>query len=258
MTIVNLIPHRYVQRRKVAARQRVWIIAGMIYVVTIGVAYLFARARWNNDDRDGTNTIRLMQADIAVNEKSVAKSTQQVNEYASALKELSQITDQPDWGLLLGVVAKMCGEETVLSKCVITAPKNSSDLPVVTAHAAASTNANRGAANGARVLELQGYGNSQKAVTQFALQLEKSGLFENVTIGKTSRESFGKFDAVAFRMECPLKQVSEAVRTPASNRKTAPAEKPANRLKGRPENARPLSASSPHGTVAGTREAGEE
>ena len=78
MTSVNLIPTQYRLRRKVAARKRIWIIVGMAYVVLLVMFYIFWGAIWNSDSIDGTNTLRLLRADIDSNEKMIDKTSKQI------------------------------------------------------------------------------------------------------------------------------------------------------------------------------------
>ena len=226
----------------------------MVYGALIAVSYLNWAAVWSSDDRDGSNTLRLIQADIEANEKIVQKSSQQIAEYNSALKQFSLINDQPDWGLLLGLISKMCGEDVVLSRCVIGLPK-----PVLHQNGQPASNggAIATAVNGSenKILELQGYGNSQKAIAQLALKLEASGLFESVSIGKTTRENFGKIDAMSFKMECPLKLVGE-VRTPESE-PGPPMPMPAKTGKEKLPDKKELKTAGPS-SVANTRDAGDE
>ena len=240
MTHVNLIPIRYRLKRKALAYRRVWIISGIAYLVCLVVVFVFWRALWSNDDRDGSNTIGLLRSDIDNNDKMIDKAARQIADLNVATAELSQISDRPDWGLLLGVIANGCGDQLVLSRCTLSMPAKPAQNVVQTGRAPAAA--------AAMTIDLQGYGANPKTVTDFALKLEMTGLFENVNIGKTTRELFGTQSATAFTMQCPLKFQGDASFLPSRSGVLLP-DKPSQR----PAMRRPLTAPNPS-TIAGTRE----
>ena len=60
------------------------------------------------------------------------------------------------------------------------------------------------------ILDISGFGRSQKAISQFVLRLEGSKLFEKVTAVKTNREPFMAGKAMAFQIRCLLGRKQEA------------------------------------------------
>jgi len=59
-------------------------------------------------------------------------------------------------------------------------------------------------------LDLAGLAQSQSAVSQFVLRLEKARVFDEVRLVQTGRKPFLKGEAVAFQLECSLTGKKEA------------------------------------------------
>jgi len=110
---------------------------------------------------------------------------------------------QPDWGVLLRLLAEKLSHEVVLKQCQLVRAEDTPP-PATAAAAPEQAYAQGGAGGGRFVLVVNGLGRSHTAVSQFVLRLEKIGLFDRVTLIKTSRESFVKGQAVAFQLECLL------------------------------------------------------
>jgi hypothetical protein len=91
-----------------------------------------------------------------------------------------------DWSVLLALLAETTRDEVVLRRCRLSA----------------------GAGRAPRVgpprgtLEVDGFGSTQSAVSDFVLRLEHTQLFRYVKLIETRREPLGTGFAVAFRIEC--------------------------------------------------------
>ena len=198
MLSVNLIPIRRRQERRLRARARKWGVAVSVYAVLLALGYVAWRLEWATDDRDFTRQLTLVHSDLDEAAKSIDALRASLKESQLVLQLNQAVAGQPDWSLLLALLGKLRGEDIVLNRCDLeAAPKGSTALldefavPVV--------------------LKIQGYGNTQAEVSQFALRLERTGLFQDVSLVKTNRESFLAGEAVAFRLECQLKSDSTDV-----------------------------------------------
>jgi hypothetical protein len=190
MIHVNLIPMRRRHQRLQRARRRAWIAVASVYALALALGYGSWRGLWNEDDRDLTRQLTLARGDIDEADKSIAHVRSTFNIVSGELRANETITGQPDWSVLLALIAKLRGDEVVLDHCGLDATNWDAGTP-------------KGAA--AVVLRLQGHGRTQAAVSQFVLGLEQTGLFEAVSILKTNREAFGGTDAIAFKLECRLR-----------------------------------------------------
>ena len=125
---------------------------------------------------------------------------------AGELKSARAVGGQPDWGVLLTLLAENVGDDVVLEFCRLRpvgrawnslrggrsydpgtagqAPQALDDSPLL--------------------LELSGLGLSQTAVSGFILRLERTELFDRVRLIKSSRRAFLHKKAIAFQLECLL------------------------------------------------------
>ena len=200
MISVNLIPMRRRQDRLLRARRIRWIVGATLYGIVLAVGYGAWRIAWSEDSRDLTHQLTLLQSDIEDGTRSVARLRAALRESHLVIKANQDVNGQPDWSLLLALLARLKGDDLVLNRCGLSVAQKD-------VGSSASAVAVAGARSPAS-LQLQGYGRSQAAISQFALSLERTGLFENVALVKTNRQAFVGGEAVAFRVECQLKGAS--------------------------------------------------
>jgi hypothetical protein len=123
------------------------------------------------------------------------------------------VAHQPDWSVLLGLLAQSLGEEIVLTSCKLESQPPTPDAPAPMPRPGAAAPAPESTAAAAALrepgarrytLQISGIGRTQSSVSQFVLRLERLGLFERVTILKTARELFGEHDSIGFRLEATM------------------------------------------------------
>jgi hypothetical protein len=119
-----------------------------------------------------------------------------MNDAQARLDTIRVINEQPDWSVLLRLIAKASTDQIVLTGCRLDLQADANR----TNARPATTQPN--AAN--HVLSITGFGRTQAAVSHFVLRLEEAKLFDRVSLIKTSREAFSSGEAVAFRIECSL------------------------------------------------------
>jgi len=135
-------------------------------------------------------------------------------ELADAQRKLESsraIGKQPDWSVLLALLAESLGQEVVLDRCELAA----AGAPIGGGPLRTPSGGDKPArpeGDGRFVFRLSGFGRSQMAVSQFALRLERIGLFDQVRLIKTDRRPFLSGKAVAFRLECLLEGKGSATR----------------------------------------------
>jgi hypothetical protein len=115
------------------------------------------------------------------------------------LKANRAVGNQPDWSLLLALLARNLGDQVVLSQCEL-----KPDVPGEAAVGAAGASDQPRPARGGFILKLAGYGETQPDVSRFVLNLERAGLFDQVRLVRTSSRAFLSASAIAFELECGL------------------------------------------------------
>lgn len=175
---------------------RTWATALGAYGVLLICAYAACFAFGQDDSgailkemRETTERFRASAEQIHVLRDSVAESSQQLG----AVRVLAQ---NPDWSLLLAMVARNLDKEVVLDRCSLAPVDNG----VEASHPAEG----EAVIYQRYLLDLSGFGQSQSSVSQFVLRLEKSRLFESVRLIKTQTRNFMDGQAVSFRLECAL------------------------------------------------------
>jgi hypothetical protein len=193
---VNLIPRQRTQRLRRQARRRTWVTLCSVYAMFLAVASIVARVSGVSDDRVLRQEYELASARAAQEQQSVQGMRDELRQMGTMLRANRTVGDQPDWSVLLALLARACGEDVVLREVALGLP---GDM-----RRAAAVDAPSPASDAALLVTVGGLGRSQQAVTQFVVRLEDCGLFRQVTLLDTRREPLLSSDAVAFRLECAL------------------------------------------------------
>jgi len=192
----NLIPAHRREKRSRIRRVRSWVTALGAYGVLLICAYAACFAFGQDESgtifkemRETTDRFRASAEQIHILRDSVAESSQQL----AAARVLAQ---NPDWSLLLAMVARNLTKEVVLDRCSL--------APVDAGIDANPPGEDETVIYQRYLLDLSGFGQSQTSVSQFVLRLEQSHLFESVRLIKTQTRDFMDGQAVSFRLECTL------------------------------------------------------
>lgn len=186
---INLVPAA--RREAASSRRRIRLWAGALacYTMLVCLGLVAARVAWHRDDAPLHAQLSANTATIQSKQMRLARTRQELDRIRALLDANRAVGQQPDWSVLLAVLADTIGEDVVLDHCAVE-PTGGTKVPV-------------DASAGIR-LELAGFGRSQLAVSQFVLRLERSTLFSRVTLLDTHREPFLADDAIAFNIECSL------------------------------------------------------
>jgi hypothetical protein len=125
--------------------------------------------------------IRMLQGELATQE--------------ATLKANQALEGQPDWSCLLSLLARSLGDGAVVKRCELR-PRPPAG-PVTPASASQKE-------GDAYALRVSGVGRTVADVLQFAGELERSGLFDQIRLVKTDTEPFLSTTATSFEMEGSL------------------------------------------------------
>ena len=202
MTRDNLIPAWRLRKRSRLNRVRTWAIALGVYGALLAGTYVACLAFGADDGkavleqmRHSTERFRKAGKEIHTLRASLTEASRQI----AAAHSLAQ---NPDWSLLLAMVARELSDDVVLDRCSLAPVDTGADEKPSAAPAEAL---GAGEVLYQRyLLDLSGFAQTQTSVSQFVLRLESSRLFESVRLIKTQKRQFMDSQAVSFRIECAL------------------------------------------------------
>ncbi|MFO8012814.1 MAG: hypothetical protein R6X20_05845 [Phycisphaerae bacterium] len=190
----NLIPSHRLEAARRRRRLKAWVGAVSVYAAVLVTVYVACVCAW------GVDAGSLERRRQAAAER-VEQVSRQIQETQAHLAEAQRTLDanrtiggHPDWSLLLMLLSANMNDGVVLRQCRLTPPGAEDDTP---GEAPATDGV------GWR-LEMAGYGRQVTAVSQFALAMEKTGLFDEVRLLKTVRQPFLAGQATHFQIRCDL------------------------------------------------------
>jgi len=187
---VNLIPTPKTLQAEKRKRTRKWIAACIAYVGMLCAVYAGCRQRWGGENLQA-DELEQVSSSIAVHNRKIADVKQASLTLRAMIDANNAVGKQPDWSILLALLARDLGNDVVLKHCQLDLV---SDAPTL--------------AGGSKpkpfVLRIRGMGRTQMAVSTFVLRLENMGLFTEVKRTKASVETFMTTRAVAFELDCTL------------------------------------------------------
>jgi hypothetical protein len=199
---VNLIPPARILARKRTTRLRRWASVVPAFASVLLAIYAGLRTTWHTDT--ATVQATLVQFDAANRsiEQQIAKARAEAAKQQITLKAHRAVGEQPNWGVLLYIIAGRLGENTVLNNCSLE-PMLEPGKP------------DQGARPARFRVTLTGMGRDQEAVSAFVLALEREAdprLFDHVRLLESRRAPFAGKDAVIYRIECLLSDAAAEVK----------------------------------------------
>jgi Tfp pilus assembly protein PilN len=144
--------------------------------------------------------------------QAATQATREVEAHLAAQSAMLQASrsaqDQPDWSLLLALVAQSLNEDVVLKQCDLV-PGPTPGAPESTAAGRPPEGAGPTESAAVPTFRTAGYGKTMEAVLQFAQALERTGLFDQIRLVKTAPEAFLSGTAIGFQLDCALGQKME-------------------------------------------------
>lgn len=213
MVKINLISTGRLNARRQRARARRWLVAGSIYTLVLIVGCGAYRLIWQVNTPNGGATLQDLQAQTQSIQDAINETQARLEETSLSLKASRELSEHPDWSLLLRFLADMLGDDLVLRGCDIRmlTPGVTDDIQ---AAADRSSPAAQRAVDDAATrplirLSIQGMGRSLQAVSQFALRIEQTRLFTHVKLVDTNLEPYLKGKVITFHIECTLEPAAE-------------------------------------------------
>ncbi len=202
MTSVNLIPvPRLIARRRATVLRR-WAWASGVYAACLAGAYGGVAAAWDYDRGGLQRTVDIESK--GNNDRRARRQELDLGyERSRAMLEANRaVGQQPDWSILLRLLAKQAANSIVLRDCqvqplaepVVVAPGKKELTPVSNADVQPAR----------YMVKMRAMAKDLGAVSAFAVRLRECALFEKVDVMESKREPFMAGEAVSFRLECLL------------------------------------------------------
>ena len=207
MKCFNLMPTPRRQAKACRARARQWLAVGVAFVGMLVMICITCHKTWGVGPEPLADEIRQTTDRIKASGRTIAELREQLVASRWKLDTVRGVGRQPDWSVLLTLLADGLGNEVVLRSCELdeilipleraAGRRGEPRIPVTSVSEDKKKRI-------AFVLSVSGFGRSQTAVSQFVLRLERSGMFDNVRLVSTIREPFLNGKAIAFRLKCRL------------------------------------------------------
>ena len=188
----NLIPLHRLEAGRRRRRLQAWVAAASVYAAALVAVYVGCVCAWGVDAKALARRHQATGQRVQQIRRQIEKAQADLAEARRTVEANEAISGHPDWSLLLMLLAHHMNESVVLQECSLT-PGNAEDDPP-----AEPTD------TGGWRLDMNGFGREVTAVSQFALALEKTGLFNEVRLLKTVRQPFLAGQATHFQIRCDL------------------------------------------------------
>jgi Tfp pilus assembly protein PilN len=194
MMTINLLPNRRQVRLQQRRRMRTWGIGVGVYTGVLGA--VFAGAYMIRPPGPETINRQLASAELQIQDsvRVIATLQAEMKDTERTLTTMQRIGPKPDWSVALAEFGATAGEDIVIGDITMRQRKRS-----------ASAGGSRiDEPSDAVTLRVSGYGRNQRAVTDFLMALNQSGLIDSTKLLKSEREPlFGGY-AAAFIVECDI------------------------------------------------------
>src|SRR5687768_10000156 len=111
MKKVNLLPSPRRQAKRLRAALRRCVGACSAYAVLLAAACVAGRAAWDHADPAVAGRLEELAAQIHQAERDIGTARAELTTVNSLLQSTRTVADQPDWGLLLALMADKTGED---------------------------------------------------------------------------------------------------------------------------------------------------
>lgn len=209
MTGINLIPVHRILAMQRRIRVRLWMRIDSICIGGLLIICAVVTAVFDQSVANVADELAFLEEKVANVNRSIGALRPQLSEVKLTLEASRAVQKQPDWSVLLALLANLQGDQIVM-RSVKTEPMGPGNpaagvSEIISVEENSATDDDR---SGYRLV-LGGLGKTQSAVSQFVLRLEQCGLFERVTVIRTNREGFMSDHAVAFELLCTMGRAKE-------------------------------------------------
>ena len=204
MTGINLIPAHRILAMQRRIRVRLWMRIDSICICVLLIICAVAMPLFDQSATSVADELVFLDKKSTDMNRSISALLPELSEAKLTLDASRAMQKQPDWSVLLALLANLQGDQIVMRN-VQTKPMGGGHVAaggseVVSAEEISAAGDNRSGYQ----LVLGGMGKTQNAISQFVLRLEQCGLFERVRVIMTNREGFMSDHAVSFELLCTM------------------------------------------------------
>lgn len=208
---INLIPMEFIQSRRYRLRVRRWSILGGAYGLVLLAITIVLQATWSFDDQAVAEQLNRATQGMQAAEKTMADLRIQLAEAVKQLEAGRAVSVQPDWSVLLALLSDARQSSVALQSISVqpleikdhsasaAAPSKQTGSPQAKTAAAAIQRPNY-------LLTISGLSQGQNEVSKFALRLERTGLFTQVALKESVRQTIGSTRVAGFKINCELSE----------------------------------------------------
>lgn len=185
---VNLIPDHRFEIRRQRQRARRWVLCcGLYALVLVG---LWTLVQWLGGGANVAIARELSdtEAQLADTAATIERMQPVLVRAEASLFASRSIGNQPDWSILLDLLAELLDDQTLLTDVQLD--------PIASDQA--------GTPPAGYSLSVSGMAQTHAAANAYVLRLEGTDLFDRVEVQGASKQPFGADAAVAFRVICRL------------------------------------------------------
>lgn len=211
--MISTMPVNFVPAPRRISRQRqsctkLWIAITCAYSVVLAVVFVGYQSMAGAAVENVDNELAMVNSDIQSTQKQISEVTPTLNESRLTLQASRAVGNQPDWSVLMALLASRLNERVVLSHCSLT-PQNSettvsTTVPRIGGGRASPQDANTKSGPTHFNLDVRGLAKTQASLSTFVLELEQAGLFAKVVLQDAQRVEFVKGEAIQFQIVCTL------------------------------------------------------
>lgn len=203
---VNLVPKQRQQARCKNARMQFWMGSCGGYALLWLIAFFLLRLIGNGGPNALGSDLEKINNRTKEVEGNLAQIRSDLGRSNAELAASRKIGSQPDWSVLLSVLASTLGDSIVLRECQLTTAQSSdsasSNGKKIKFLQEVVSNNKPVADRGNVQLQISGLGLNQQAVSEYVLRIEQLDLFSLVKLVETRREPFLDSQAIAFSLRC--------------------------------------------------------
>lgn len=185
---VNLVPAHHLTARRRRMRSRRWMVAAATYAVVLIVAWMVLHVSSGGAQRAVAGQLNDMRGKIDDTRAALDHIQPRLREALATLEAGKSIGDQPNWSILMRLVANLLGDHAVLMRFTLEPMADQPDQRLAQRY----------------TLRVRGLAQSQETVSTYVLALEQLELFDSVKLLSTQREPVKQETAVAFELACEL------------------------------------------------------
>ncbi|WP_432798847.1 hypothetical protein [Poriferisphaera sp. WC338] len=199
---VNFIPPHYRIKRLIHIRIRQWIVAVSVYSILLVAAWVMFTFSWGQSVHEIEDQLADVNQQVSATEEAIKSIKPRVLQAKANLAATNMIGEQPDWSMLLDLLAGLLDENTVLTSCELTPEKHTKfgDMVEISQYN----------------LKLVGLSRTLTASYDYVVRLKNCGMFDEIQPGKTRKRPFADGEATEFTIECMIGVEGNASQTMTS------------------------------------------